>query len=189
MERWNYSATHEACPLCGSAAEVRGIQDLVDALGRTHEAFLQQYRHDQQRIAKRAAGRFRGALSGSRARPSGQDSSAPAIIESEYESEYRQRRQEEVAIGERHPDLRTCLRDQVAFLAGGTRTVPVDEVTSNFTLTGVEAVVAALRAGQLGAGKSMPWAFRSVMPVGRVGAGPPCYAPGGVHLEGEPRRR
>jgi hypothetical protein len=57
-----------------------------------------------------------------------------------------QQRQQMAAIAERYPELRGCLRDQVIFLAGGTRTVPMSQVNfSQVTLTQADALVAQLR--------------------------------------------
>jgi len=53
---------------------------------------------------------------------------------------------EQIAIAERYPDLRACLNDQVIFLAGGSRTVPMSSLTG-FTLEQADAVVARLRDG------------------------------------------
>ena len=64
------------------------------------------------------------------------------------QAKYEQTRQEQLAIAERYPELRACLRDQVVFLAGGTRTVPMSEVSGNITqvtLAQADAVVARLR--------------------------------------------
>ncbi len=52
---------------------------------------------------------------------------------------------EQIAIAERHPDLRACLTDQVIFLAGGTRAVPMSGVTGMLTLEQSDALVAQLR--------------------------------------------
>jgi hypothetical protein len=52
---------------------------------------------------------------------------------------------EQRAIVERHPDLRACLRDQVIFLPGGTRTLPLTQLRP-ITLAEADAVVARLRA-------------------------------------------
>ena len=52
---------------------------------------------------------------------------------------------EQIAIAERHPDLRACLTDQVIFLAGGSRTVPMKGVMTNLTVEQADAVVAQLR--------------------------------------------
>ncbi len=58
-----------------------------------------------------------------------------------------QKRQEWAAIAQQHPDLRACMRDQVVFLAGGTRVVPLSEVPNITTITPAQAdaVVARLR--------------------------------------------
>jgi hypothetical protein len=52
---------------------------------------------------------------------------------------------EQTAIAERHPDLRACLTDQVIFLAGGTRTVPLASAGGLLTLEQSDALVAELR--------------------------------------------
>jgi hypothetical protein len=56
-----------------------------------------------------------------------------------------QSRQEYQAIAERYPELRACMKDQVIFLAGGTRTVPLSVAAGNITLAQADAVVAGLR--------------------------------------------
>jgi hypothetical protein len=57
-----------------------------------------------------------------------------------------QQRQEMTAIAQRYPELRACLRDQVIFLAGGSRTVPLSQVNmSQVTLAQADALVAQLR--------------------------------------------
>jgi hypothetical protein len=54
---------------------------------------------------------------------------------------------EQIAIAERYPDLRACMNDNVVFLAGGSRAVPVprSNLTGGFTLEQADAVVAQLR--------------------------------------------
>jgi hypothetical protein len=56
---------------------------------------------------------------------------------------------EQIAIAERYPDLRACMNDNVVFLAGGNRAVPVprSNLTGGFTLEQADAVVAQLRNG------------------------------------------
>jgi hypothetical protein len=56
---------------------------------------------------------------------------------------------EQIAIAERYPDLRACMSDNVVFLAGGSRVVPVPtaNLTGGFTLAQADAVVAQLRNG------------------------------------------
>jgi hypothetical protein len=54
---------------------------------------------------------------------------------------------EQIAIAERHPDLRACLTDKVIFLAGGQRVLPMPSLTGGFTVEQSDAVVARLRDG------------------------------------------
>ena len=54
--------------------------------------------------------------------------------------------QQQITIAERHPDLCACLNDQVVFLAGGTRTQPMPNL-STVTLEQADALVASLRDG------------------------------------------
>jgi hypothetical protein len=54
---------------------------------------------------------------------------------------------ERVAIAQRHPDLRACLRDQVVFLVGGTRVLPLAGAMQVRTVEQSDALVAQLRAG------------------------------------------
>ena len=52
----------------------------------------------------------------------------------------------QIAIAERHPDLRACLNDQVVFLAGGSRAVPMPNL-STVTVEQSDALVNSLRNG------------------------------------------
>jgi hypothetical protein len=52
---------------------------------------------------------------------------------------------ERAAIAQRHPDLRACLRDQVVFLAGGTRVLPLASAMQVRTVEQSDALVAQLR--------------------------------------------
>ena len=45
----------------------------------------------------------------------------------------------------RYPELRACTKDQVVFLDGGSRTVPVSELHMPVTLAQADSVVAQLR--------------------------------------------
>jgi hypothetical protein len=54
---------------------------------------------------------------------------------------------EHIAIAERYPELRACLKDQVVFLAGGSRVVPMPSASQGFTLAQADAIVARLRNG------------------------------------------
>jgi hypothetical protein len=52
---------------------------------------------------------------------------------------------EQDAIVARYPELRGCMRDQVAFLVGGTRTVPIREIQMPITMASADSLVAKLR--------------------------------------------
>ena len=54
---------------------------------------------------------------------------------------------ERMAIAQRHPDLRACLNDQVVFLAGGTRVLPLATAMTVRTVEQSDALVAQLRGG------------------------------------------
>ena len=54
---------------------------------------------------------------------------------------------EQIAIAERHPDLRACLSDKLVFLAGGGRTVPMPSDLTGLTMAQADAIVAQLRNG------------------------------------------
>jgi len=52
--------------------------------------------------------------------------------------------QQQIAIAERHPGLRACLNDSVVFLAGGSATVPMPNL-STITVEQADALVAQLQ--------------------------------------------
>jgi hypothetical protein len=89
------------------------------------------------------AGRFIGKAIKNKMQKVAQERVMPTI-----NARAEQQRQEMAAIAQRYPELRACLRDQVVFLVGGTRTVPLSEVSGNITqvtLAQADAVVARLR--------------------------------------------
>lgn len=45
----------------------------------------------------------------------------------------------------RYPELRGCMKDQVVFLDGGMRAIPVSDLKLPVTLAQADAVVARLR--------------------------------------------
>ena len=51
---------------------------------------------------------------------------------------------EQIAIAERHPDFRACLNDGVIFLAGGSRVLPMPDL-SKLTVPQSDALAAQLR--------------------------------------------
>jgi hypothetical protein len=55
--------------------------------------------------------------------------------------------QTQIAIAERHPDLRACLTDKVIFLAGGSGVLPMPNLARSLTIDQADALVAQLRNG------------------------------------------
>ncbi|MDQ2814271.1 MAG: hypothetical protein M3Z75_20985 [Actinomycetota bacterium] len=54
---------------------------------------------------------------------------------------------DQITVAERHPDLRACLTDQVVFLDGGQRVLPLPNLSAGFTVEQSDALVARLRDG------------------------------------------
>jgi hypothetical protein len=61
------------------------------------------------------------------------------------EQQFAQAQADQDAIVARYPELRACMKDQVVFLDGCSRTVPTSEIPVPVTLTQADAVVARLR--------------------------------------------
>ncbi len=61
------------------------------------------------------------------------------------QAQFEQQKAEQDAIAARYPELRACTKDQVVFLDGGTRTVPVSEIKMPVTMAQADSVVARLR--------------------------------------------
>jgi hypothetical protein len=61
------------------------------------------------------------------------------------QQQWEQSKAEQDAIVARYPELRGCMKDQVVFLDGGYRTVPVSELKTPVTLAQADDVVARLR--------------------------------------------
>lgn len=61
------------------------------------------------------------------------------------QQQFEQQRAEQDAIVARYPELRACTKDQVVFLDGGSRTVPVSDIVMPVTAAQADAVVARLR--------------------------------------------
>ena len=93
-------------------------------------------------VAASAAARFLGRAIGRRVQRTYEQRVLPALAARQQALLH-----EQIAIAERHPDLRACLTDQVIFLAGGARTVPLASVTGMLTLEQSDALVVELRGG------------------------------------------
>jgi hypothetical protein len=95
-----------------------------------------------------AAFKFAGRGIGKRMQKAYEERIAPVI-----EAKTAQARQQwqpspddQAAIVQRYPDLRGCMHDQVVFLEGGSRTVPITEIRMPITLAQADAIVDRLRA-------------------------------------------
>ncbi len=61
------------------------------------------------------------------------------------QQQFEQSKAEQDAIAARYPELRGCTRDQVVFVDGGLRTVPISDIKMPVTLAQADAIVARLR--------------------------------------------
>ena len=61
------------------------------------------------------------------------------------QQQFEQSKSEQEAIVARYPELRGCTKDQVIFVDGGLRTVPISEIKMPVTLAQADSVVARLR--------------------------------------------
>ncbi len=96
-----------------------------------------------------AATKFIGRAIGRRVKRAYDERVAPAMAARQQAMAGRQEAmlREQIAIAERHPDLRACLNDQVIFLAGGSRVLPMSSVTGGITIEQADALVVQLRNG------------------------------------------
>jgi hypothetical protein len=63
----------------------------------------------------------------------------------QWQQQWEQSKAEQDQIVARYPELRGCMKDQVVFLGGGYKTVPVSELKMPVTLAQADAVVSRLR--------------------------------------------
>ena len=96
-----------------------------------------------------AAAKFAGRAISRRLKRAYDERVVPAMAAKQQAMADRQEAmlREQIAIAERHPDLRACLTDQVVFLAGGSRVLPMSGITRGITLEQADALVAQLRDG------------------------------------------
>jgi len=87
-----------------------------------------------------AATKFIGGAIGRRVKRAYEERMVPAVA-AKQEAMLR----EQIAIAERYPDLRACLTDNVIFLAGGNRMLPMSTLRRGLTLEQADAAVAQLR--------------------------------------------
>jgi hypothetical protein len=93
-------------------------------------------------IAAGAAAKFIGRTIGRKVQAAMNDRVLPAMAARQQDV-----LQTQIAIAERHPDLRACLTDKVIFLAGGSRVLPMPNLARPLTIDQADALVAQLRNG------------------------------------------
>jgi len=95
-----------------------------------------------------AAFKFAGRGIGKRMQKAYEEKIAPAVAAkaAQARQQWQPSPDDQAAIVQRYPDLCGCMRDQVVFLAGGSRTVPITEIRMPITLAQADAIVGRLRA-------------------------------------------
>jgi hypothetical protein len=95
-------------------------------------------------FAGRAIGRGAKKVVNEQVAPAMQARAAQAQA-AKAEQQFAQAQADQDAIVARYPELRACMKDQVVFLDGGSRTVAITEIPVPVTPTQADAVVAQLR--------------------------------------------
>ena len=95
-------------------------------------------------FAGRAIGRGVKKVVNEQVKPAMQAQAAQAQA-AKAEQQFAQAQADQDAIVARYPELRACMKDQVVFLDGGSRTVPISEIPMPVTPPQADAVVAQLR--------------------------------------------
>ena len=95
-----------------------------------------------------AAAKFAGRGFGKRLQKAYEEKIAPAVAAkaAQARQQWQPSPDDQAAIVQRYPDLRGCMRDQVVFLEGGSRTVPITDIRIPVTLAQADAIVDRLRA-------------------------------------------
>ena len=90
---------------------------------------------------------FAGRAIGRRMKKAFEEKVIPAMEAkaAQAQQQFEQSKAEQDAIAERYPELRGCVKDQVVFIDGGVRTVPVSEIKMPVTLVQADSIVARLR--------------------------------------------
>lgn len=95
-------------------------------------------------FAGRAIGRGAKKVVNEQVVPAMQARAAQAQV-AKVEQQFAQAQADQDAIVARYPELRECRKDQMVFLDGGSRTVPISEIPVTVTLTQADELVARLR--------------------------------------------
>jgi hypothetical protein len=90
---------------------------------------------------------FAGRALGRRMKKAFEEKVVPAMQAraAQGQQQWEQSKAEQDAIVARYPELRGCTKDQVVFLDGGSRTVPIREIQMPVTLAQADSIVAQLR--------------------------------------------
>jgi hypothetical protein len=90
---------------------------------------------------------FAGRAIGRRMKKAFEERVIPAMEAkaAQAQQQFEQSKTEQEAIVARYPELRGCTKDQVVFVEGGMRTVPLSEVKMPVTLAQADSIVARLR--------------------------------------------
>jgi hypothetical protein len=90
---------------------------------------------------------FAGRAIGRRMKKAFEEKVVPAMEAkaAQAQQQWEQSKAEQDAIVARYPELRGCTKDQVVFLDGGVRTVPVSEIKMPVTVAQADSIVARLR--------------------------------------------
>jgi hypothetical protein len=90
---------------------------------------------------------FAGRAIGRRMKKAFEEKVVPAMEAkaAQAQQQWEQSKAEQDAIVARYPELRGCTKDQVVFLDGGVRTVPVSEIKMPVTLVQADSIVERLR--------------------------------------------
>ena len=92
--------------------------------------------------------RFVGRAIGKRVQKTIQERVVPAMQAkaAQAQEQWQQSRTDQAAIVQKYPDLRGCMQDQVVFLQGGSRVVPLSEIRMPVTLAQADALVNKLKS-------------------------------------------
>jgi hypothetical protein len=90
---------------------------------------------------------FAGRAIGRRMKKAFEEKVMPAMEAkaAQAQQQWEQSKAEQDAIVARYPELRGCTKDQVVFLDGGVRTVPVSEIKMPVTMAQADSIVERLR--------------------------------------------
>jgi membrane protease subunit (stomatin/prohibitin family) len=90
---------------------------------------------------------FAGRAIGRRMKKAFEERVIPAMEAkaTQAQQQFEQSKAEQEAIVARYPELRGCTKDQVVFVEGGMRTVPLSEIKVPVTLAQADSIVARLR--------------------------------------------